>query len=48
MSLGQLHQRMLYEMLPDMFPPLLTNTEIALWEMHYKDFNQNLKVSSGR
>jgi hypothetical protein len=31
---------MLFELLPDLFPPFLTDTERALWGRYYEELNQ--------
>lgn len=34
-----MHHRMLFELLPDLFPPFLTDTERALWGKFYEELN---------
>lgn len=35
-----MHKRMLYELLPDYFPPFLTDTERGLWDRYYRELHQ--------
>ena len=37
MSLCDIKKKFLFEALPDVFPPHLTDIEMALWGMYYDD-----------
>ena len=37
MALAKLHNRMLFELRPDLFGDFLGETEMELWELFYED-----------
>ena len=37
MQLCELKNRFLFEVRPDLFPPMLTQVETELWSMHYEE-----------
>jgi hypothetical protein len=39
LSLAHARNRMLFELLPDLFPPFLTDTERSLWGLYYQEKN---------
>jgi len=48
LSLAYLNKRMLFELLPDYFPPFLSNTEIRLWELYFAEMSEEKRKNSGR
>lgn len=39
-----MHKRMLFELLPDLFPPFLTDLERLLWDRYYTDMAARSKA----